>query len=161
MLMRCNELVLKTPVENATRTSIEKHLSWSSDIPPASHFPLHLSRPAKYQPNLQPATVCVESRSGEARHRIRQQLRLLTSSAHQSLRALVMQSSAPAPGVQSIWDSLMGYRRQHLAVPISTNDLEPLKTSTQMAEPRPEYAHTVDHPTTLTFMSAHTTIAWR
>ena len=33
MLMRGNALVLKTPVENAPRTSIEKHLSWSSDIP--------------------------------------------------------------------------------------------------------------------------------
>ena len=30
----------KTPVENAPRTSIEKHLSWSSDIPPAERFPL-------------------------------------------------------------------------------------------------------------------------
>ena len=30
MLMRGNALVLKTPVENAPRTSIEKHLSWSS-----------------------------------------------------------------------------------------------------------------------------------
>ena len=33
MLMRGNALVLKTPVENAPRTSIEKHLSWSLDIP--------------------------------------------------------------------------------------------------------------------------------
>jgi hypothetical protein len=32
MLMRGNALVLKTPVENAPRTSIEKHLSWSPDI---------------------------------------------------------------------------------------------------------------------------------
>jgi hypothetical protein len=39
MLMRGNALVLKTPVENAPRTSIEKHLSWSSDIPPAVRFP--------------------------------------------------------------------------------------------------------------------------
>jgi hypothetical protein len=39
------------------------------------------------------------------------------------LRALVMQSSAPAPGAQSTWDSAMGYRGQHLTVPISTNDL--------------------------------------
>jgi hypothetical protein len=38
MLMRGNALVLKTPVENAPRTSIEKHLSWSSDIPPAACF---------------------------------------------------------------------------------------------------------------------------
>jgi hypothetical protein len=35
MLIRGNALVLKTPVKNAPRTSIEKHLSWSSDIPPA------------------------------------------------------------------------------------------------------------------------------
>ena len=39
MLMRGNALVLKTPVENALRTSVEKHLSWSSDIPPAARFP--------------------------------------------------------------------------------------------------------------------------
>jgi hypothetical protein len=55
MLMWGNTLVLKTPVENAPRTSIEKHLSWSSDIPPASLFPLHQSYPAEYQPNQQPA----------------------------------------------------------------------------------------------------------
>jgi hypothetical protein len=42
MLMRGNALVLKTPVENAPRTSIEKHLSWSPDIPPAAHFQLQL-----------------------------------------------------------------------------------------------------------------------
>jgi hypothetical protein len=40
---------LKTPVENAPRTSVEKHLSWSSDIPPAARLPLHRSRPAEYQ----------------------------------------------------------------------------------------------------------------
>jgi hypothetical protein len=47
MLMRGNALVLKTPVENAPRTSIEKHLSWYPDTPPAAHFPLHRSRPAE------------------------------------------------------------------------------------------------------------------
>ncbi len=40
MLMRGNALVLKTPVENAPRTSVEKHLSWSSDIPPAARLTL-------------------------------------------------------------------------------------------------------------------------
>jgi hypothetical protein len=50
MLMRGNALVLKTPVENAPRTSVEKHLSWSSDTPPAARLPLHRSRPAEYQP---------------------------------------------------------------------------------------------------------------
>ena len=34
-----------------------------------------------------------------------------------------MQSSAPAPGALSTRDSAMGYRGQHLTVPISTNDL--------------------------------------
>jgi hypothetical protein len=38
-------------------------------------------------------------------------------------RMLVMQSSAPAPGSQSTWNSALGYRGQHLTVPISTNDL--------------------------------------
>jgi hypothetical protein len=65
MLMRGNALVLKTPVENAPRTSIEKHLSWSPDIPPAARFPLHRSRPAEYQPNRQPATVCAEELGGK------------------------------------------------------------------------------------------------
>ena len=39
MLMRGNALVLKTPVENVPRTSVEKHLSWSSDSPPPSARP--------------------------------------------------------------------------------------------------------------------------
>ena len=110
MLMRGNALVLKTPVENAPRTSIEKHLSWSSDIPPAARFPLHRSRPAKYQPNRQPATVCAESGAGEARRRVGRRRGRLTSGARQSLRVLVIQSSAPDRG-------------QHLTEPISTNDL--------------------------------------
>ena len=108
ILMRGNALVLKTPVENAPRTSIEKYLSWSSDIPPAARFPLHRSRPAEYQPNRQSAPVCTESGAGEARRRVGQRRRRLTSSAHQRLRALVMQSSAPAPGAQSTWDSALG-----------------------------------------------------
>ena len=114
MLMRGNALVLKTPVENAPRNSIEKHLSWSSDIPPAARFPLHQSRPAEYQPNRQPATVCAESGAGEARQRVGRRRGRLTSGARQSLRVLVIQSSVPDIG-------------QHLTVPISTNDLHCLK----------------------------------
>ena len=67
MLMRGNALVLKTPVENAPRTSVEKHLSWFSDIPPAAHWTLHRSRPAEYQPkptNLPPSA----GRAGRERH---------------------------------------------------------------------------------------------
>jgi hypothetical protein len=122
MLMRGNALVLKTPVENAPRTSFEKQLSWSPDILPAARFPLHRSRPAEYQPNRQPATVCAESGAGEARRRVGRRRGRLTSSARQRLRALVMQSSAPAPGAQSTRDSALGYGGQHLTVPISTND---------------------------------------
>ena len=105
MLMRGNALLLKTPVENAPRTSIEKHLSWSSDIPPTSLFPLHRSRPAEYQPNRQPATVCTERGTGEARQRVGRRRGLLTSGARQSLCVLVIQYSAPDRG-------------QHLTVPI-------------------------------------------
>jgi hypothetical protein len=107
--MRGNALLLKTPVENAPRTSIEKHLSWSSDIPPTALFPLHRSRPAEYQPNRQPATVCTERGTGEARQRVGRRRGLLTSGARQSLCVLVIQSSTPDRG-------------QHLTVPISTND---------------------------------------
>jgi hypothetical protein len=108
MLMQGNALVLKTPVENAPRTSIEKHLSWSPDIPPAARFPLHRSRLAEYQPNRQPSTVGAESGAGEERRRVGRRRGRLTSSARQSLRALVMQSSAQAPGAQSTWDSALG-----------------------------------------------------
>ena len=56
MLMRGNALVLKTPVENAPRTSIEKHLSWSSDIPPAARFPLHRRMITSSRISAQPTT---------------------------------------------------------------------------------------------------------
>ena len=101
MLMRGNALVLKTPVENAPRTSIEKHLSRSSDTPPAARFPPHRSRPAEYRPNRQPATVCAESGAGEARRRVGRRRGLLTSGARKSLRSLVTQSSA-APGAHPL-----------------------------------------------------------
>jgi hypothetical protein len=161
MLMRGNALVLKTPVENAPRTSIEKHLSWSSDIPPAARFPLHRSRPAEYQPNRQPATVCAESGAGEARRRVGRRRGRLTSGARQSLRALVMQSSAH-PG-----------HSPHGTVRWATEDSIsqcPFLQMTYTAEtphaeiaPRPEHAHATDRPATATFppRPAHTTIGWR
>ena len=161
MLMRGNALVLKTPVENAPRTSIEKHLSWSPDIPPAARFPLHRSRPAEYQPNRQPATVCAESGAGEARRRVGRRRGRLTSGARQSLRALVMQSSAH-PG-----------HSPHGTVRWATEDSIsqcPFLQMTYTAEtphaeiaPRPEHAHATDRPATATFppRPAHTTIGWR
>jgi hypothetical protein len=164
MLMQGNALVLKTPVENALRTgicSIEKHLSWFSDIPPAVLFPLHRLRPAEYQPNQQPATVFAERGAGEARRRVGRRRGRLTSGVRQSLRVLVMQSSTPAPGAQSPWDSTMGYRGQHLTVPISTIKL--LKTRMQMTVSHPEHAHAYDRFATVTLQTrpAHTTIGWR
>jgi len=47
MLMRGNALVLKTPVENAPRTNVEKHLSWSSDWSP----PKGLNKPNYHNDN--------------------------------------------------------------------------------------------------------------
>ena len=38
MLMRGNALALKNTCRNAPRTSVEKHLSWSSDIYPAARW---------------------------------------------------------------------------------------------------------------------------
>ena len=67
MLMRGNALVLKTPVGNAPRTSVEKHLSWSSDIPPAERLTLHRSRPAEYQPKLTNPPPSAR-RAGRERH---------------------------------------------------------------------------------------------
>jgi len=67
MLMRGNALVLKTPVENAPRTSVEKHLSWSSDIPPAARLTLHRSRPAEYQPKPTNPPLSAR-RAGRERH---------------------------------------------------------------------------------------------
>ena len=49
-------------------------------------------------------------RAGRERHDVEVGRRrgLIASSARQSLRALLMQSSAPAPGAQSPWDSSLG-----------------------------------------------------
>jgi len=44
----------------------------------------------------------------EARRRVGRRRGRLPSSARQNLRALVMQSSAPAPGAPSPWDSALG-----------------------------------------------------
>ncbi len=82
-------MVLKTPVENAPRTSIEKHLSWSPDIPPAtrrlttgsalnmwknaskhhlrinSASPAHHTRPL-HRDHLQPARTSASARPSTA-----------------------------------------------------------------------------------------------
>ncbi len=124
MLMRGNALVLKTPVENAPRTSIEKHLSWSSDIPPVACFPLHRSRPAGCQPNRQPSTVIAEEQGGRGTT-----LRRMTARAAPEL----IPTKSACDGDAVLRTSTLGtvpmgqcdgcYRGQHLTVSISTNDL--------------------------------------
>ena len=75
-------------------------------IPPAARFPPHRSRPAGYPPNRPPPSAW-KSGAGEARRRVGRRRGRPPSSDRQSLRALVMQSSAPDRG-------------QHLTVPISS-----------------------------------------
>ena len=104
-----NTLVLKTPVKNAQRTSIEKHLTRSLDIPPAGRFPPHRSRPAGYPPNRQPATVGEEERGWRGTTSSRTTTgRAPELSPTKSLSALGIQSSSPAPGATSPWDSELG-----------------------------------------------------
>ncbi len=69
MLMRGNALVLKTPVENAPRTSIEKHLSWSSDEELAKHGLIEVQTGSPYnspilftlKPNSTEMQFCFDS----------------------------------------------------------------------------------------------------
>ena len=119
-------MVLKnTLVENAPRTSIEKHLSWSSDIPPAARFPPHRSRPAGYQPNRQSATVGAEERRGG---------RGTTSRRTTTRTAPELSPPKPAYVGNAVLHTItrgtvpMGqcdgcHRGQHLTVHISINDL--------------------------------------
>jgi hypothetical protein len=99
MLMRVNALLLKTPVENAPRTSIEKHLSWSPDIPPAAHFPLHRSRPAESQPNHS----LREERGGRGTTSSRTTTRAANELSPPKSACAGDASPAPAPGAQSYW----------------------------------------------------------
>jgi hypothetical protein len=121
-LMQGNALVLKTPVENAPRTSIEKYLSWSPDIPPASRFPLHQSRPAEYQPNKQQPLSAERGGRGTT-------LSLTTTRVANELSTPKSAYAGDAVLSTSTWGTVrMGqfagcYRGQHLTVSISTNDL--------------------------------------
>jgi hypothetical protein len=72
------------------------------DSPPTDHVQQDI------HPTNNQAQSVWKSWAVEARHRVGQRRGGLPSSAHQSLRTLVMQSSAPAPGAQSLWDSLLG-----------------------------------------------------
>ena len=109
MLMRGNALVLKkTPLENAPRTSLREPPVMVLGHPSCSEF-----RPTNHvQQDIHPTDnqplSSQKSWAGEARHRVGRRWGLLPSSVRQSLRALVMQSSAPAPGAPFLWDSELG-----------------------------------------------------
>jgi hypothetical protein len=80
----------------------------SSDIPPAASFPPHRSRPTGYPPNRNPPPSARKSGAGKKQRRVGRRRGRLPSSTRQNLRALVMQSSASAPGAPSPWDSALG-----------------------------------------------------
>jgi hypothetical protein len=99
----------------------EKHLSKMPREPalrntchgPRTSLPQRTFHPTNHvqqdiHPTDNPQQSSRKSWSGEARRRVGRRRGLLPSSARQSLRAMVMQSSAPAPGAQSPWDSGLG-----------------------------------------------------
>ena len=65
MVMQGRALALKNTCQNASSTSVEKHLSWSPDIHPTARWvpsTPHRSRPAGHPPNRQPCAVGAEER---------------------------------------------------------------------------------------------------
>jgi hypothetical protein len=99
----------------------EKHLSKMPREPalrntchgPLTSLPHRAFHPTNHvqqdiHPTENPSLSEWKSWAGEARRRARRRRGRLPSSARQSLHALVMQSSTPAPGAQSPWDSELG-----------------------------------------------------
>ena len=78
-----------------------------TSLPPRSFHPTDHVQQDIHPTNNQAQSVW-KSWAVEARHRVGQRRGGLPSSAHQSLRTLVMQSSAPAPGAPSPWESALG-----------------------------------------------------
>ena len=65
MVMQGRALALKNTCQNASSTSVEKHLSWSPDIHPTARWvpsTPHRSRPAGHPTNRQPCAVGAEER---------------------------------------------------------------------------------------------------
>ena len=65
MVMQGRSLALKNTCQNASSTSVEKHLSWSPDIHPTARWvpsTPHRSRPAGRPPNRQPCAAGAEER---------------------------------------------------------------------------------------------------
>ncbi len=114
MLMRGNALVFEKHLSNmlrepALRNTCHGPRTSLPDIPPAARFPSHRSYIQQdIHPTDNPPLSARKSGAGEARRRVGRRRGRLPSSARQTLRALVMQSSAPAPGAPSPWDSALG-----------------------------------------------------
>ena len=65
MVMQGRALALKNTCQNASSTSVEKHLSWSPDIHPTARWvpsTPHRSRPAGHPPNRHPGVAGAEKR---------------------------------------------------------------------------------------------------
>jgi hypothetical protein len=109
MLMRGNALVFekhlsKMPREPALRNTF--HGPRTSLPQRAFHPPDHVQQ--DIHPTDNPPPLARKGGVGKARRRVGRRRERLPSSARQSLRALVMQSSTPSPGAQSPWDSALG-----------------------------------------------------
>jgi hypothetical protein len=101
-------------------------------------------------PTDNPPPSAQKSGAGEARSRVGRRRVRLPSSNRQSLRALVMQSSAPAPGAPSPWDSALGVIEDSISQCTFLQITYLLKTRTQMASPRLEHAHASARPAAAT-----------
>jgi hypothetical protein len=80
---------------------------------PRTSFPQRAFHPTGHvqqdiHPTNNPPPSARKSGAGEARRRVGRRRGRPPSSTRQNLRALVMQSSAPAPGAPSPWDSVLG-----------------------------------------------------
>jgi hypothetical protein len=80
---------------------------------PRISFPQRAFHPTDHvqqdiHPTDNPPPSARKSWAGKTRRRVGRRRGRLPSSTRQNLRALVMQSSAPAPGAPSPWDSAMG-----------------------------------------------------
>jgi hypothetical protein len=79
---------------------------WTSLLQCVFHPTDHVQQ--EIHPTDNPPQSALKIGAGKTRHRVGLRWGLLRSSTRQNLRVLVMQSSAPAPGAQSPWDSVMG-----------------------------------------------------
>jgi hypothetical protein len=109
MLTRGNALVFekhlsKMPREPALRNTC--HGPWTSFPQRAFHPTDHVQQDIHPTDN-QPQSARKRG-AGEAQHRVRLLRGQPPSSVRQSLCTLVLQSSTPAPGAPSPWDSVLG-----------------------------------------------------